>query len=136
MSVLQANNPWQQRFMFAYDHVLVSATTTIKLFTTQRLRRIDRVEYINVTGLAGHATQYWEIALKKGSTVMAQWSTDSDVVGQGTIAADTFVSPVLSSTDANLVTAVDDVIALALTKFSTAANLPAGRIVVHGRYVS
>lgn len=111
------------------------ATATIQLMTAQRAMRIEKVEYVNPTGLAGHASNYWEIALKKGSTVMAQWSTDSDVVGQGTITADTLINPVLSSTEADLVAAAGDVLKLALTKVASAANLPAGRIVVHGRYV-
>jgi hypothetical protein len=111
------------------------ATAAIKLMTAQRPMRIEKVEYINPTGLAGHASNYWEIALKKGSTVMAQWSTDSDVAGQGTLTANAIVNPVLSGTDANLVAAVGDVLSLALTKVASAANLPPGRLVVHGRYV-
>ncbi len=67
---------------------------------------------------------------------MGQWSTDSDVSGQGTLAAGKVVNPVLSSTDANLVAAAGDVFSLALVKASSAANLPAGRLVVHGSYVS
>lgn len=113
-----------------------AATTTRKLMTAQRKMRIDKVEYINPTGLAGHSSNYWEIALKKGSTVMAQWSTDSDVAGQGTLTANAVVNLVLSGTDANLVADVADVLSLVLTKVSSAANLPAGRIIVHGRYVS
>jgi hypothetical protein len=112
-----------------------TASRTIQLLTAQRAMRIDKVEYVNPTGLAGHASNYWEIALKKGSTVMAQWSTDSDVVGQGTLTADTIVNPALSATDANLVAAPGDVLKLALTKAASAANLPPGRIVIHGRYV-
>ncbi len=113
-----------------------NATYTKKLMTAQRGMKIDKVEYINPTGLTGHATLYWEVALKKGSTVIGQWSTDSDVVGEGTLTANTFVNLTLSTTAADLVAVTDDVISLALTKVSTAANLPAGRIVVHGRYTS
>ncbi len=112
-----------------------SATRAIKLMTAQRGMRIEKVEYVNPTGLAGHGSNYWEIALKKGSTVMAQWSTDSDVVGQGTLTADALVNPVLSATDANLCAAAGDVLSLALTKVASAANLPPGRLIVHGRYV-
>ncbi len=111
------------------------ATTAIKLMTVQRKMKVDKVEYINVTGLAGHSSNYWEIALKKDSTVMAQWSTDSDVAGQGTLTANTFVNPTLSATLANRTAAVGTVLSLALTKVASAANLPAGRIIVHGRYV-
>jgi hypothetical protein len=118
---------------FALSH---TATAAVKLMTAQRKMRVDKVEYVNPIGLAGHASNYWEIALKKGSTVMAQWSTDSDVTGQGTLTANAVVNPVLSATDANLVAAVGDVLSLALTKVASAANLPPGRIIVHGRYVS
>lgn len=112
------------------------ASATSKLFTAQRIMLVDKIEYISPDGLAGHASNYWEIALKKGSTVIGQWSTDSDVVGQGTLTADTFVNPVLSTTASELVIQVGDVVSLALTKVASASNLPAGRIVVHGRYVS
>ncbi len=74
-----------------------------------------------------------DTALTKRQTVMAQWSTDSDA--QGTLAADKIVAPVLSATSANLVAADGDVLTIALTKVASAANLPAGRFVVHGRYV-
>lgn len=109
------------------------ATAATKLFTAQRKMRIEKVEYINPTGLAGHASNYWTIALKKGSTAMASWSTAT--AAEGTLTANTFVAATLSTTDADLVAAVDDVVSLALTKAASAANLPAGRLVIHGRYV-
>lgn len=112
-----------------------SATRAIKLMTCQRAMRVEKVEYVNPTGLAGHGSNYWEIALKKDSTVMAQWSTDSDVAGQGTLTANALVNPVLSATDANLVAAAGAVLSLSLTKVASAANLPPGRLIVHVRYV-
>ena len=121
--------------MFAFDHATASATSAFKLMTCQRKMRVDKVEYVNPTGLAGHASNYWEIALKKQSTAMAQWSTDLDVAGQGTLAADALVNPALSGTDSNRVASAGDVLSLSLTKVASAANLPPGRIVVHGRYV-
>jgi len=111
------------------------ATLAVKLFTAQRTMRVDKIEYVNPTGLAGHGSNYWEIALKKTTTVIGQWSTDSDVAGQGTLTANAVVNPVLSSTDADLVIAADEVVSLALTKVASAANLPAGRLIVHGRFV-
>lgn len=208
-----------------------STSFTKKLETAQRVTRVDKVEYINSTGLAAHADNYWEIRLLRGAalvvadkvftaeaddeimtsvahglltgdgpfqvsnsggglptglsaltdywiikidaddfylatslanalagtnvsistdgtgtqtladtsetrrqTTMAQWSTDSDA--QGALAAGKSVNPVLSATDANLVAAVGDVFSIALVKVASAANLPAGRLVVHARYVS
>lgn len=110
------------------------STTTIKLMTSKRQMRITKVEIINPAGLAGDASNYWTLALKKGSTTMASWSTAT--AAEGTLTANTPVLMTLSATDANLVTDVDDVLSLVLTKAASAANLPAGRVVVHGNYVS
>ncbi len=111
------------------------ATLAIKLLTADRKFRVEKVEDINPTGLAGHASNYWEIALKKGTTVMAQWSTDSDVVDQGTITANTPHDLVLHATAANHDADVGDVLSLALTKVASAANLPPGRIALHIVYL-
>lgn len=112
----------------------VTATTVSKLLTAQRGMRFDVIELDIPVGFVQDASNYWIIALKKGSTVIAQWSTLTSA--QGTIAADTFVNLINSTTDADLVAAVGDVLSLSLTKVASAANLTAGRIVVHGRFVS
>jgi len=130
----RSDNPWQEQFVLTFDHALASATTTTKLLTTQRSMRIDKVEYINPTGYTQDATNYFTIALKQGATAIATWSCLTGA--NGTIAADTFVNPTLSATDADRAPLAGVVLSLALTKFAVAANLPAGRIVVHGRYVS
>lgn len=131
----RANQFVQELVIMPYDHAEGSATFADKLFTAQKAMRIDKVEYVNPTGLAGHADNYWEIAVKKGTTVMFQWSTDSDVSGQGTLTANAIVNLVASSTDANLVAAAADVISLSCTKAASAANLPPGRLIIHGRYL-
>ncbi len=118
------------------DAATTGATLVTKLTKVSGLRlHVDRVEYINPTGLAGHGSNYWEIALKNGSDVIAQWSTDSDVAGQGTITANTPIDLVLATDHSLLALDSGETLSLALTKFASAANLPAGRIVVHGRYV-
>jgi len=134
MPALRADR--QTPFREVQEHLLASATTTVKMFTAQRYIRVTKVEYINPTGLAGHATDHWTLTLQKGSTVIATYTTDSDVVGQGTLTANAIVLPTLSSTDADLVIAIDDVVSLVLTKGGAAANLPAGHLVVHGRHVT
>lgn len=130
----RANNPWQEAFSIGYDEAGASATAAVKLMSCQRAMRIDRVEIDIPAGYTGDAANYYTIALKKGSTVIAQWSTLTSA--QGTIAADTFVNLINSATDANLVTTVGDVISVSFTKTASAVNLPAGRIVMHGRYVA
>ena len=138
MSAPRHDNVGQQEFFeLAYDHVAVTATTTVKLARVPvgKKLRIDKVEYVNVTGLAEHADNHFDIAIELGGTVAANWSTDD--VDEGTIAADTFVDLTLSATDANLVadaSAAVVAVNLVLTETGT-ATLPAGRIVVWARYV-
>jgi hypothetical protein len=115
------------------DADTTGATLAVKLFTAQRRFRVDKVEYVNPTGFTQDAANYWTIALKKDATVMAQWSCLTGA--EGTIAANTPVNLTLSATALNQVADAAAVISLALTKVASAANLPAGRIFVHGRYV-
>jgi len=126
----------QTPFREVQEHLLCAATTTVKIFTAQRYIRVTKVEYVNPTGLAGHASNHWTLTLQKGATVIATYTTDSDVVGQGTLTANAIVLPTLSATDANLVIAIDDVVSLVITKAASAVDLPAGHLVVHGRHVT
>jgi hypothetical protein len=109
------------------------ATLAVKLFTAQRKFKVDKVEYINPTGLAAHAANFWDIGIKADATSMAEWSTDS--AAEGALGADTVNECTLSATVANRVAAKDAVISFYATKNASAANLPAGRIIVHGRYL-
>lgn len=119
-----------------YEHPLASATITHKLLTFQRRVRILLVEYVNPTGLVGHADNFWTIALIQGaSTEIGKWSTDSDVVGQGTLGANTIVNPVLVATDANHVIEAGVLASVVLTKAAAAANLPLGRMMIHYKLV-
>jgi hypothetical protein len=120
-----------ERVIIPYDHIQVTADTTIKLFTVPagKKLRLLKAEYVNPTGLAQDATNYFTIKVLKGATVMASWSTLTGA--QGTIAADTFVDLVNSATDADLVADAAAVISLFLDE-TAAATLPAGRIVLHG----
>lgn len=116
----------------------VSATTTEKFHENfTRDFRVDSVEYINYKGFVQDASNFWAIALKNGSTVVAQWSTQSGLTpAQGTLTAGVPVQLVLSGTDANLVLAATNVFSVVLTKSGTPAPLPPGRVTVHGHYVS
>ncbi len=110
-----------------------TATETFKLFTAERRIRVDRVELLSRDGLAAHATNYWDITVKKDAVIVADWSTKTGE--EGTLAADTLADMSLSTTDTELVIAVTDIVSLVLTKVAAAANLPPGRLVIHGRYV-
>lgn len=111
------------------DHAEVTGDTTVKLWKVPAGRkfRLDRALYINPTGLALDANNYFVVSVKKGSTIMASRSTETDA-----IAADTPTALTLSATAADQVAAADDVISLVLDETGT-ATLPAGKLVLEGR---
>ena len=128
------NDTYQEFTEVPYEHAgAVSATVVHKLRTARRPVRIDRVEYVNPTGFAADPANYWTLELRKGATVIASYSTQT--AAQGAITANTFVTFVLSATDANRVAVEGDELSLALVKSGTAGNLPLGRMCAHGRYV-
>lgn len=110
-----------------------TATDTLKLMTAARRMRIDQVEFVLPDGFTEHATNFWDLELKKDSTVVAEYSTDS--ADEGTVTADTLTDMTLSATDANLVVDATDVLSLVVTKNASAADLPPGQLFIHGRYV-
>jgi hypothetical protein len=94
--------------------------------------RIDSVRYVNPTGLVADAANYFDVQLKVRAAVAANWSTETGE--EGTLTADTWVDLSLTSTLTDLVLAADDEISLTLDETGT-ATLPAGRVVVFGRYL-
>ncbi len=122
----------QEPFRLLIEHAQVTSDTTTKVYKvpTGRKLRIDRVLYVNPTGLAQDAANYFAVQVKKGSTVMASHSTQTGA--QGTLTADTFVELVLSATDANRVADAGDEITMVLDETGT-ATLPAGKLVLEGR---
>ena len=115
-----------------YDHVVGSATFADKLFTARQAMVIDSVEYINPTGVATDAVNFWIIGIKAGTTVVAQWSCETGE--EGVIAANTIVDMVISD-DPDMRAAADDVISFFGTKAAAAVNIPAGRLVIHAHYI-
>jgi hypothetical protein len=128
-------NPYQQEIVlgpFLHAQVTGDATTRIMQVPAGKRFRVDGVKYFNATGLAANASNFANIKLLKGATVAFNWSTQTGQ--QGTIAADTHVDMVGSATDADKVFAAGDVMSLFLDLSGT-TTLPAGQIVVYGRYV-
>ena len=132
------NDFLQERVVLSFDHPSVTGDTTWKFFKVPagRKLKIDAVEYINPTGLAEHADNHFAFSLKKGSTVMAgPLSTDADGAAlDDSLVADTFTTIPLSATAADTVADGGDVLAFLADEGGT-ATLPAGRVVVHARYV-
>jgi phage tail sheath gpL-like len=103
-----------------------NATATYKLFTADRAMALDTVEYIPSASIAAHAANHWTLQILKNATVIASWSTDSDVADQGALTADTPVTLVNSTTAGDLEIAADDVISVKVVKGGTIAPLRAG----------
>lgn len=105
----------------------------VKIFKASRRFLVESVRYVNPTGLAVDATNFFDIQVKNGSTVVANWSTET-TVGEGALVADTFVDLTLSTTAGDLVLALDDELTLNLAENGT-QTLPAGTIQIEGRYL-
>ena len=112
----------------------IAATTTLKARKFEdRAFRVEHATWLPYGTMTQDAANYWTIALKNGSTVVASWSTLTG--SEGTLTGGTHAEMTLSATDANLVFAAADIATLVLTKTGSPAPLPAGLLTVHGRYV-
>ncbi len=120
--------------MLTLDHAALTADLTVKLYQvpTGKKLRIDRVTYVNPTGLVADGTNFFDIVVLNAAAVAANHSTETGQ--EGTIAADTFIDLVLSSTDADLVVASGADVSVFFDEDGT-ATLPVGRIVIEGRLV-
>lgn len=124
----------RERVTISYDHASAASTSTFKFFKVPagRKLKIERVSYINPTGLAGSATDAFVGTVQKGATVMATlFNTETDN-GGATLTADTFVEGALSATAANQWGDAADVISFVATEVGSTATLPAGRVVLEG----
>ena len=121
-----------ERIALPFEHVQVTADTSIKIYKvpTGRTLLVVRVQYLNLTGLAEDASNFFAIKLNDGNAanIAAVWSTETGQ--QGTIAADTHVELVVVTT-ANKALAGGDVLTLHLDETGT-QTLPAGSGVVEG----
>jgi len=125
------NNHLQEFFVLAYEHAQLTADLTVQLCTAQRPMVIDTVEYCNPTGLAEHAANFFTVKALADGNVAASWSTETGE--EGTIAADTLLE-LTNGTLANRSLATGDVLSVFFDEDGT-ATLPAGRVVIHGRYL-
>lgn len=125
------NDYWQDRVPLPIDHPSTAATLILKFHKCLLPFLVEKVDYVNPTGLVSDVTNFFDIELKNGATSIAKWTTAT--AAQGTIAAATFVT-VPIPTPANTYPIANDVLSLVLTLHG-AQTLPAGRLVVHGRYL-
>ena len=118
----------------ALDHPSTAATATFAVETLLAgTFRVTAIEILNPTGLAQDPANYFSVSLLAGATTIGTFSTLTGA--QGTITANTSALFVLSATDANCVAPQGSLLKLVFTKTGT-QTFPAGRIVVHGRYIA
>jgi hypothetical protein len=125
---------------FAADKIVVSreiasvsATTTVHLYKVPAGRkfRLERVLFINPTGLAIDPANAFKGEIKDSAVVMSTvFDTLTGDTGSASLPANTFVDAALIA--ANIGAIGNDVIDLVLTKTGT-QTLPAGSLVIEGR---
>ncbi len=116
------------------EQASTAATATLFLWKNDSGEkvRIDKVKYVNPTGLVADAANYFVIQLKQGAVVLASWSTQTGQ--QGAIAANTYIDLVLSATDDDLIIDPGEALTLVLTKTGT-QTLPAGTFQTSSRLI-
>lgn len=125
-----------EKFEQTYDHGSLAASVTVKQYKVPvgRTLRIDRLSYVNPTGLVGDPTNTFSLEVKKNATsISLVFNTDTnDAIAGVTLPVDTFVEGTLTATDADRVLVAGDILNLVFTKEGT-ATLPAGHLVIEGR---
>jgi hypothetical protein len=116
------------------EHAAITANGSAKLYSVKtggRALRVERVAYLNPTGLAADATNAFRLELKNGSTVVAAIAnTDSDDVPAGAaIPTNTFVEGTVVA--AARVLQPGAVLDITFTEDGT-ATLPAGTVIIEG----
>ncbi len=103
-----------ERIVLSVQHMAATDADAISLayvVPSGRTFRLESAWYYSQAGIAENATNATELSVKKGSTIMASWNTDSDgAEPDNAIVADTPKALTLSATAANLVAAGGDVI--------------------------
>ena len=125
-----------ERQVLTYDHAALTDDTTVKLYKVPAGRsfRVDRISYINPTGLAADNTNAFSLSVKNGSTLISLvFNTDgNDDPAGASLDADTFVEATLTATDSDRVLAAGDILSAVFDE-DGAATLPAGRLIIEGR---
>ena len=97
--------------------------------------RLEKAYYYSQAGIAEDASNHFLISVKKGTTIMASWNTDSDgAEPDNSIVADTPKELTLSTTDTDLVADGGDIIRCHMDESGTTTTTP-GNFVIEGRLV-
>jgi hypothetical protein len=139
-----ASGEFQEPYFLPENHAQLTADDVVRLdkIPPGKKLRVDHVQYVNETGLAGDGTNAFALKVLKnsdgagtGTLVATVFNTDTnDDPAGAALAADTWVTASLTSTDADRVLSAGDTLDLFFDEDGT-ATLPPGRIVIRGRYV-
>lgn len=118
-------------FCMTKEHASTAASATHYVFKNKsgRRMRIDHAMEMNATGLATDGSNYFVIAVKQGSVVVASKSTAAV-----SLASATWTELTLSTTDDDLIIEPDEEVTLTLTKTGT-QTLPAGTVMLQGQFI-
>lgn len=127
------NKYLQEAVSIEFGHAQVTADETDEIYSVPSGRSfvVDRVLYVNPTGLATSDTGYVIVKVMNGSAVAASWSTKT-TGGDGALVAGTQVTPTVSTTASDINAAAGTKIKLFLDTTGT-VTVPAGKIRVEGR---
>jgi hypothetical protein len=120
------------RIPFSHGSTTADATTKLYLVDAGQAFVIERVSYINPTGLAVDATNFFNLKITDGTNIAANWSTETGT--NGALPANTAVEFALSATLADRTIAAGEYVTLFLDEGGT-ATLPAGSGFVEGYLV-
>ncbi len=117
----------RRTFAVTFPIASTAATRAFKTLKARKRTRVERVDYINDTGLAVDAANYFAVAVKNGSkvinTLANTHSTDGAAITANTIYNGT------DGTEADRTLEAGDVATFEATKTGT-ATLPAGTLVL------
>lgn len=126
------NQYTQDRFVLRYENGSLTADANVPLMEASRKFRIDKAKYVNPTGLAADASNYFDIQVKKGSNVALNWSTETGE--EGTLTAGEWATLSEASDKSRLVFDAGDLLSLTFDETGT-ATLPAGYLVLECSYL-
>ncbi|MGN6103650.1 MAG: hypothetical protein ACTHU0_00970 [Kofleriaceae bacterium] len=125
----------QERILIPFFHAEQTANATLNVWRAPvgRAFRIDRVLYINPTGLAADATNAFRCELKNGATLVATvFNTDSNDAPTGAaLVANTFIELTSDAEIPSRLVDVGNTLSIVFTEDGTAI-LPPGQLFVEG----
>lgn len=122
----------RKEHVFPKEHVAVTANGSVKIFKARKRSRIDRIDYLNVTGLAEDTSNAFKVEIKQGSVVVAYIAdTDSNLDPDtgAAIPANTTIHGVLATALADRIIEAGETLDITFTKTGT-ATLPAGTVTI------